>query len=264
MAPRWYRDWDSFRPGPGITDGPVAFGPDLRPDALLSAYRHGIIPFPAADEYHRTLNEVRYEDQVAAGVIGLVGEPGAGAGDPYTVAWWSPDPRPVIGVDRVHLGRNVRKQLRRGHEWTTANAAFERVAQACREGREPRWLTDPLLESLVALHEKGWAHSVEVWADGELVGGAFGVSAGPALSGDSIFSRRPGAGQIAVADLAARFAAAGGELIDAQWDSPFLRSLGAEPITRDEYLARLEGPLKRAVLPGDPEPARRLLGRARS
>jgi leucyl/phenylalanyl-tRNA--protein transferase len=259
MTARWYRDWDSFRLHPGVTDSPVAFGADLRPDSLLSAYRHGIIPFPAPDEYHRTLNEVRYEDQVEAGVIGLIGDARTAAGDPYAVAWWSPDPRPVIGVDRVHLGRNVRKQLRRGHEWTTANAAFERVAEACRAGREPRWLTDLLLESLVALHEKGWAHSVEVWADGELIGGAFGVSAGPALSGDSIFGGRPYAAPIAVADLAARFAAAGGELIDAQWDSPFLRSLGAEPLPRADYLTRISGPAERLSLPTGPEPAKRLL-----
>jgi leucyl/phenylalanyl-tRNA--protein transferase len=272
MAARWYPDWDSFRPGPEVAEGPVAFGGDLSPEAVLSAYRHGIIPFPAPDEYHRTLNEVRYQDQVAAGVIGLIGhargtgraQGAQGAGDdPYAVAWWSPDPRPVIRVGRVHLGRNVRKRLRRGHGWSTADAAFERVAQECRAGREPRWLTDELLESLVALQEKGWAHSVEVWEDGELIGGAFGVSAGPVLSGDSIFSRRPYAAQIAVADLAVRFAAAGGELIDAQWDSPFLRSLGAEPMCRDAYLAALQGPAERLVLPGEPQPAGRLLGLSR-
>ena len=225
---------------------------------MLTAYRHGIIPFPAADEYHRTLHEVRYEDQVAAGVIGLVGDPAGD--DPYAVAWWSPDPRLVLAVDQVHLGRNVRKQLRRGSAWTTADTAFERVAERCRAGREPRWLTDTLLESLVALHEKGWAHSIEVWQDDELTGGAFGVSAGLVLSGDSIFSRRPEAGRIAVADLAARFAATGGELIDAQWDGPFLRSLGAEPLSRADYLARLgRRPAERVALPGEPQPARRLL-----
>jgi leucyl/phenylalanyl-tRNA--protein transferase len=258
MTARWYPDWDSFRLSAEVTDGPVAFGADLRPDSVLSAYRHGIIPFPAADEYHRTLHEVRYEDQVAAGLIGLVGDPAAG--DPYAVAWWSPDPRLVLAADRVHLGRNVRRQLRRGSAWTTADTAFERVAEQCRAGREPRWLTDELLESLVALHEKGWAHSIEVWQDGELTGGAFGVSAGLVLSGDSIFSRGPDAGRIAVADLGARFAAAGGELIDAQWDSPLLRSLGAEPMGRADYLARLShGPAERVALPGGPRPARRLL-----
>ena len=259
MAARWYPDWDSFRPDPEVCDGPVAFGADLSPDGVLNAYRHGIIPFPAPDEYHRTLNEVRYEDEVAAGLIGLVGDVRGAGDDPYAVAWWSPDPRPVIAADRVHLGRNVRKQLRRGHEWTTADTAFERVAEQCRAGREPRWLTDTLLESLVALHDKGWAHSVEVWEDGELIGGAFGVAVGPVLSGDSIFGRGPETARIAVADLAGRFAEAGGELIDAQWDSPFLRSLGTQPMPRDVYLAQLTGPAERIVLPADPRPARRLL-----
>jgi leucyl/phenylalanyl-tRNA--protein transferase len=258
MTARWYPDWDSFQLRAEIADGPVAFGADLSPDSVLAAYRRGIIPFPAADEYHRTLHEVRYEDQVEAGAIGLVGDP-AGR-DPYTVAWWSPDPRPVLATDRVHLGRNVRKQLRRGSAWTTADTAFERVAEQCRAGREPRWLTDPLLESLAALHEKGWAHSVEVWQADELIGGAFGVSAGLILSGDSIFSRRPDAGRIAVADLATRFAAAGGKLIDAQWDSAFLRSLGAQPMARADYLARLsQQRAERVTLPGEPRPARRLL-----
>ena len=70
---------------------------------MLSAYRHGLIPFPAPDEYHRTLNEVRYEDQVAAGLIGLIGADGNGT-DPYTVAWWCPDPRPVIAAGNIMQG----------------------------------------------------------------------------------------------------------------------------------------------------------------
>src|SRR5260370_6894015 len=94
---------------------------------------------------------------------------------------------------------------------------------------------------MLELHEQGWAHSIEVWQDGDLIGGAFGVGAGGTLSGDSIFSRRPNAARIAVADMAARFAAAGGVLIDAQWDSPFLRSLGAELMPRARYLALLAG-----------------------
>ena len=128
---------------PGADDAPVAFCADLSPASVLGAYRRGIIPLPASDEYFRTLNEFRYEDQVAAGTIAIVGDEAA---DPYWVAWWSPDPRPVIGAGDVHLGRNVRKRLRRDALTTTADAAFREVAEACRAGREPRWLTDPLLE----------------------------------------------------------------------------------------------------------------------
>jgi leucyl/phenylalanyl-tRNA--protein transferase len=133
------------------------------------------------------------------------------------------------------------------------------VAQECRAGREPRWFTDALLESMVNLHEEGWAHSIEVWQDGDLIGGALGVGVGSVLSGDSMFSRHPDAARIAVADMGARFAEAGGTLIDAQWDSPFLRSLGAEPMPREDYLPLLRRSAGRSVLPAQSLPARRLL-----
>ncbi|HEX2822950.1 MAG TPA: leucyl/phenylalanyl-tRNA--protein transferase [Streptosporangiaceae bacterium] len=256
MAVSRYPDWSSFPLRSPARDGPVAFGADLSPGSVLTAYKSGVFPFPAASEYARDSNEFRYEDQVADGAIALVG---AAHDDPYRVAWWSPDPRPVIKVENVHLGRQVRKQLRRGGEWTTANHSFQRVAEECRAGREPRWFTDALLETMVTLHEEGWAHSIEVWQDDELIGGAFGMGVGVLLSGDSMFSRRPQAARIAVADMAARFAAAGGTAIDAQWDSPFLRSLGAELMPREHYLSLLAGSAERSVLPGEPLPARRLL-----
>jgi leucyl/phenylalanyl-tRNA---protein transferase len=269
MPARQFPDWDSFEIASAASDSPVAFGADLSPASVLGAYRRGIIPFPAPDDHFRTINEFRYEDQVADGTIGLVGtrlvgtEAGGTGGwgdDPYRVAWWSPDPRPVIGVDQVHLGRNVRKQLRRGGEYTTANTRFGQVAEECRAGREPRWLTDPLLRSLTELHREGWAHSIEVWLDGDLIGGAMGIGIGRTISGDSLFSRRPGAARIAVADLAERLGAAGGLLIDAQWDSPFLRSLGAAPMPRERYLPVLGLSAERIALPGQPLPARRLGG----
>ena len=165
----------------------------------------------------------------------------------------------MISVAGVHLGRNARKQLRRGRAWTTADRAFGRVAEECRAGREPRWFTDALLASMTALHEQGWAHSIEMWQDGDLIGGALGVGVGRALSGDSMFSRRPEAARIAVADMAARLAQAGGVLIDAQWDSPFLRSLGAVLVPRDGYLAALGGAAERVALPREPLPARRVI-----
>jgi leucyl/phenylalanyl-tRNA--protein transferase len=260
-----YPDWESLEigldgpPGPaGPAALPVAFCADLSPASVLGAYRRGLFPMPAPDEHHRTISEFRYEDLVADGTIGLVGSQAA---DPYWVSWWSPDPRPVIS--RVHLGRNVRRRLRRDDARTTANAAFGRVAEECRAGREPRWLTDPLLATLTALHAEGWAHSIEVWLDGELAGGAIGIGTGRVISGDSLFGRRPGAAAIAVADMAARLEAAGGLLIDAQWDSPFLRSLGAEPMPRERYLPLLAGSSERIALPGEPLPARRLLPRVR-
>jgi leucyl/phenylalanyl-tRNA---protein transferase len=258
MPVRCCPDWDSFKITPSAAGGPVAFSADLSPASMLDAYKNGIFPIPAADEYARNVNEFRYEDQVAAGVIGVVGSP---HDDPFRVAWWSPDPRPVIRAGDIHLGRNVRKQLRRGQEWTTADHSFRRVAEECRVRREPRWFTDALLASMVELHEQGWAHSIEVWQDGDLIGGAFGVGVGRALSGDSIFNRRPNAARIAVADMAARFALAGGTLIDAQWDSSFLRSLGAQLMPRDDYLPLLAGPAERRALPREPLPARRLIAR---
>jgi leucyl/phenylalanyl-tRNA--protein transferase len=266
MPVRHYPDWESFdfageaaAAGPTAAAGPVAFGGDLSPASVLGAYRRGVVPLPAADEHLRTINEFRYEDLVADGTIALVG---SRHGDPYRVAWWSPDPRPVIEVGRVHLGRNVRKQVRREDMRTTADTAFGRVAEECRTGREPLWLTDTLLRTLAELHADGWAHSVEVWLDGTLIGGAIGIGIGRIISGDSLFGRHQGAARVAVADMAARLDLAGGQLIDAQWDSPFLRSLGAVPVPRERYLPLLGGPAERIELPSRPLPARRLLGPA--
>ncbi|MGH3212460.1 MAG: leucyl/phenylalanyl-tRNA--protein transferase [Trebonia sp.] len=257
MSANHYPDWASARsPAAGPADGPVAFCADLSPTSVLGAYRRGIIPLPALDEYLRTINEVRYEDQVAAGTIAIVGDE---RDDPYWTAWWSPDPRPVIGADGVHLGRNVRKTLRRDGLRTTANAAFRQVAEACRAGREPRWLTDALLRSLTELHDQGWAHSIEVWLGDDLVGGAMGIGIGGVLSGDSLFGRHRGAAAIAVADMLARLEDAGGTVVDAQWDSPFFRSLGAVPIPRERYLTLLDRPAEPIPLPTRALPADRLL-----
>ena len=281
MLVRRYPDWESFEIAPSGPAGPVparpvparpvparpvafwpvparpvAFCADLSPASVLGAYRRGIFPLPAADERFRTINEVRYSGGVADGTIGLVG---GGRDDPYWVAWWSPDPRPVIAVGHVHLGRNTRKWLRRSEVRTTANARFGQVAEESRAGREPRWLTEALLRTLVELHAEGWAHSIEVWLDGDLIGGAMGIGVGRVISGDSLFGRYPGAARVAVADMAARLGLAGGELVDAQWDSPFLRALGAEPVPRERYLPLLARSAERIALPTAPLEARRLV-----
>ena len=234
----------------------MAFCGDLSPASVLAAYRRGIVPIPAASEFFRTINEVKYEDQVVAGRIAIVGDEHE---DPYWAAWWSPDPRPLIDKDGVHLGRNVRKRLRGDGLVTTADTAFRLVAEECRTGRDPRWLTDELLGSLTELHTSGWAHSIEVWLDGDLVGGALGIGIGGVLSGDSLFGRQPGAAAIAVADMSARLAVAGGAVVDAQWDSPFLRSLGAAPVARKDYLELLRRSAAPMRLPLETLPALRLL-----
>ncbi|WP_416873181.1 leucyl/phenylalanyl-tRNA--protein transferase [Kitasatospora sp. SC0581] len=251
------------RHGPG--DGPVAFGGSLGalgPGGLLAAYRRGLFPLPAADVYASAYNEAVYGDDVEAGEVALL----PGGADPYALAWWSPDPRPVIAPDGVRLGSRLARRLRnRSTWWTSADRAFGRVLAACAEGRQPAWLTEELAEVLVRLHELGAAHSGEVWEGEELIGGVFGIAVGPVLSLDSMFHRRPDAARVAVADLGARFGAAGGRLLDAQWDGPHVRSLGAEPMARSRYLAELSGGGgASAVVPdGAPLPAARLGGSAR-
>ena len=161
-------------------------------------------------------------------------------------------------MGQVHLGRNARKQLRRGDEQTTANTEFRQVAEACRAGREPRWLTDSLLDSLIELHQEGWAHSIEVWLDGDLIGGAMGIGIGRIISGDSLFSRHPGAAAIAIADLAARLELAGGLLVNAQWDSPFLAVARRRADAARALPAAARCPAAPVALPPQSLPARRL------
>ncbi|WP_437022874.1 leucyl/phenylalanyl-tRNA--protein transferase [Streptomyces sp. enrichment culture] len=252
-CPRW-ETLDVLKAAP---DGPVAFSADLSPASLLAAYQAGVYPFPASDEYTRALNEVVFADQVQEGRIPLVGEEQA---DPFTVSWWSPDPRPVLPVSAAHLSRSLARRLRNGLSWSTSlNQEFERVVRECRGDRVPLWLTEELIATLVHLHELGHAHSVEVWEDGNLVGGVFGLRIGSVFSMDSMFFQRPGASKVAVSDLAARFAQAGGELLDAQRDSPHVRDLGGIPMPREQYVRCLRRTARDSLpMPTATLPARRL------
>ncbi len=231
--------------------GPVAFHDDLSPRTLLEAYRHGLYPFPADTEEQKILSELTYGDTVP--VLGR-------STDPYAVAWCSPDPRPVIFADRVRIQRSLAKQLRNRVDWTTTlDACFERVVALCRAGREPRWLTDRLVASLRRLHEAGHAHSVEVWEDGELVGGTFGVRIGGVFSADSQFTLRSGAAKVAVACLVRRVAQSGGVAVDVQHDGDHARLIGAVPVPRAEYLAMLRRHAgDSGVMPAGPLSAREL------
>ncbi|WP_035803208.1 leucyl/phenylalanyl-tRNA--protein transferase [Kitasatospora mediocidica] len=251
-------DWAALDLSLAPAGGPVAFCGDLGPESLLAAYRAGLYPFPAADPMLRDLNEALFEEQVADGRVALVGREDI---DPYAVSWWSPDPRPVLPVAGMRLGRTLAKQVRNRAPWSTSlNRAFGEVVEACREGREPRWLTKELVDSLALLHESGWALSAEVWEDDALVGGVFGVRAGAVLSLDSMFHRRSNAAKVAVADLAARFGQVGGVLLDTQWDSPQTRGIGAGPLPRTRYLDLLHTSPDLPPPAAHPLPARRLAG----
>ncbi|MEU1852526.1 leucyl/phenylalanyl-tRNA--protein transferase [Streptomyces sp. NPDC019990] len=258
-----YPGWAALDVLEAAHDGPVAFCSDLSPPGLLAAYRAGVYPFPAPDEYTRALNEVLYADQVQEGRISLMGD---ASGDPYAVSWWSPDPRPVLPVSAARLSRSLARRLRNRLPWTTSlDRRFEGVVRACRAGRTPLWLTDELIAGLVRLHELGHAHSVEVWEDGELVGGVFGLRVGSVFSMDSMFFHRPGASKVAVADLAARFGLAGGLLLDAQRDSPHVRGLGCVPVPREQYLRHLRDMTRDShPIPAATLPARRLAQRTGS
>ncbi|MFC5654241.1 leucyl/phenylalanyl-tRNA--protein transferase [Streptomyces nogalater] len=249
--------WEALDVLGGPADGPVAFGGDLGPQSLLAAYRRGLYPFPAATAEQRIVNELMYEAEVEAGVVKVL----PGCDDPYSIAWCSPDPRPVIHVERARLQRSLRRQLRSTPDWTTtADRCFERVVRQCRTGRSEQWLTDDLLRGLCVLHGLGHAHSVEVWEGDELIGGTFGVRVGGVFSADSQFTLRSGAGKTAVADLVRRFAAAGGRAVDVQRDGDHVRLLGARPVPREGYLALLAGRHEPRPLPTGRLPARRLAG----
>ncbi|MFF2147438.1 AMP-binding protein [Kitasatospora sp. NPDC058190] len=237
-------------------DGPVAFGGTLGPGELLAAYRCGLFPLQAADVYTSAYNEAMYGDAVESGEVPVL----PGGEDPYALAWWSPDPRPVLRPDAVRLPRRLARRLRGAVRWsTTADRAFGEVLDACADRRQPSWLTAELIASLTELNARGAAHSVEVWEGEELVGGVFGVAVGSVLSLDSMFHRRPDAARVAVADLGARFGAVGGRLLDAQWDGPYVRSLGTVPMERSRYLAELAGAVVTGPLRGDRLPAARLV-----
>jgi leucyl/phenylalanyl-tRNA---protein transferase len=241
--------WETVELADAPVDGPVAFCDDLSPETLLGAYRHGLYPFPAGTEEQRILSEFSYPDV-----------PVLGGGDPYGVAWCSPDPRPVIPIDEVRIQRSLRQMLRNKVDWTTTlNACFDQVVERCRTGREPRWLTDRLVAGLRALHESGHAHSVEVWDGDELVGGTFGVRVGGVFSADSQFMTRSGAAKVAVACLVRRVAESGGVAVDVQHDGDHAKLIGAVPMPRAEYLALLaEHAEDTGAMVADPLPARRL------
>lgn len=186
-------------------NGLLAIGGDLTPERLLSAYRQGIFPWFEA---------------------------------PQPVLWWTPDPRSVLFPDDLHISRSLRKTLRQDAFELTVDRQFNRVIRACAEAREAgpgTWIDDAMIAAYTTLHHMGYAHSIEVVEDGELVGGLYGVAIGSAFFGESMFSRRTDASKVALVALVHLLKSAGFKLIDCQVESAHLNTLGASNISRLDF-----------------------------
>lgn len=198
-------------PDPQGTDesGLVGFGADLAVETLVDAYRRGVFPWP---------------------------HPGV------PLPWFSPNPRGVLLPDQVHVSRSLARTMRRRGWATTVDAAFGEVIAACAAPRRDdtgTWITAGMQDAYVRLHQRGWAHSLEVWDGGALVGGIYGVRVGAVFTGESMFHRATDASKVALVDLAVRWREAGGELVDVQIATEHLRSMGVTEIPRGAFLARL-------------------------
>jgi leucyl/phenylalanyl-tRNA--protein transferase len=187
----------------------VAVGADLEPGTLLAAYRSGYFPMPLARR---------------------------------KVGWWSPDPRGVLPVGGLRVTRSLRRSYRR-FEYTV-DAAFDEVVSACSDpGRPHGWITREIRSAYRRLHRLGWAHSVEAWDDRGLAGGLYGVAIGGFFAGESMFHRRTDASKAALVHLVAGLGDHPDTLLDVQWVTPHLASLGAVEVPRQQYLDRLEAAL---------------------
>ncbi|NUS39393.1 MAG: leucyl/phenylalanyl-tRNA--protein transferase [Lysobacter sp.] len=207
-------------------DGLLAVGGDLAPTRLINAYRHGIFPWFSQ------------------------GQP---------ILWWSPDPRMVFRTDGVGLSTRFRRTLRKSRWTLRADTAFAEVVSACasvpRSGQRGTWITPAMRAAYLALHRLGHAHSVEVYDEGTLAGGIYGVAIGRMFFGESMFNARSGGSKVALAGLARMLHRWGWPLVDAQVESQHLVSLGANAMPREDFLRRV-GALVDMAEPSGPWTAR--------
>ncbi len=226
------RDPDQPFPDPSEAErepnGLLAVGGDLSVPRLLTAYRSGIFPW-------------------------------YGAGQP--ILWWSPDPRTLLFPHRLRVSRSLRKTLAKGRFLATLDRDFDGVVAACaapREGQDGTWILPEMRRAYRRLHRLGFAHSVEVWAEGALVGGLYGVALGRAFFGESMFSRQSDASKVALVHLCHKLGEWGYRLIDCQLETEHLLRLGAEQVPRQGFQALLHAACGQAPAEGswqqpDPE-----------
>ncbi|MDG1824479.1 MAG: leucyl/phenylalanyl-tRNA--protein transferase [Flavobacteriaceae bacterium] len=197
-------------PEQASAEGIVAVGGDLQPERVMLAYQKGIFPWFESDDF---------------------------------LLWWSPDPRMVLFPDRLKISKSMRTVLRKKQFEVTFNRAFDQVVEACakvkRFGQNGTWITPGLMEVYSTLHTQGHAHSVEVWEEGSLVGGLYGIDLGTVFCGESMFSKSSNASKVALISLVKELKKNKYELIDCQVPTQHLASMGAEPISRTEFLTFL-------------------------
>lgn len=202
-------------------DGLVAVGGELSTQRLLDAYHRGIFPWP-----HEGM----------------------------PLLWFSPDPRMLLRPAELRVSRSLRARLRRGDYEIRFDTAFERVLRGCastpRRGQRGTWITPAILRAYHELHALGYAHSVEAWRGDRLMGGLYGVSLGRAFFGESMFARATDASKCAFATLVEWLRVRDFRFVDCQMETPHLASLGARPVPRDDFLARLHEALEQPTLRG--------------
>jgi leucyl/phenylalanyl-tRNA--protein transferase len=176
---------------------------------------------------------------------------------PGEIRWYSPDPRGIIPLETFHVPSRLARTLRRDPFEIRIDTAFEAVIRACaaREDEDGNWIDAEIIESYTALHARGFAHSVEAWRAGRLVGGLYGVSLGGAFFGESMFHHVTDASKAALVALVARLRARGFALLDTQWVTEHLRQFGAIEVPRRRYLRLLDRALEvSAAFDGGDEP----------
>jgi leucyl/phenylalanyl-tRNA---protein transferase len=195
-------------------DDLVGLGADLEPGTLLSAYRSGVFPMP----------------------IGAPGEP---------MHWFSPVRRAVLPLDGLRVSRSLRRSVRNFE--IRVDTAFEEVIDACADTtRDSGWIDPEIRAAYHRLHELGWVHSVEAWREGRLAGGLYGVAIGGLFAGESMFHRERDASKVALVGLVDLLsdAHAATRVLDTQWQTPHLQSLGVIELPREDYLTRLRSALE--------------------
>lgn len=191
----------------GEEDGLLAVGGDLSVDRLLLAYSNGIFPWYAFRE--------------------------------ELIQWWCPMQRFVIFPDKIHISHSMRTLINKGRYTLSINRAFPEVIRNCgklREDMEGAWLGPQIIEAYTKLYEQGFAASVEVWEGETLVGGLYGVAIGKCFFGESMFSLVPSASKLALIYLSIRMKEVGGVMIDCQFETPHLKTMGGEYISYEEYM----------------------------